>query len=194
MCYYIHSHMNYDSFLIKIFIRLKDDYRLCRVNSLLDNVREKVSKLEAVGCRRVIKEKLGARKERPNFKVILEKLRPGDTIIVTGIDQVADSLKQLSHALNRIRIAQAHIHFLDLNIDTSKTPELLEVARHFAEFDSAITRNKPPVAKRGPKRRFSDEKIREMVRMYNKGAKVTEVCVRFGVSEPSFWRFLRQCR
>jgi DNA invertase Pin-like site-specific DNA recombinase len=160
-----------------------------RVSSLFENIQIQTQKLETAGCKEIVREKLSSKKDRPNLKIILEKLRPGDFLVVTRIDRIAISLRDLSHILNKIRKAEANICFLDHDIDTCQLPAMLEVARHFAEFDNTLTQANLPASRPGPKRRFSDDQILEMLRMYENKGKVADICTRFNVSESSFWRF-----
>jgi DNA invertase Pin-like site-specific DNA recombinase len=159
-----------------------------RVSGIMENIQIQIQKLEAAGCQNVIKEKISTAKSRNSFQLILEKLSPGDIIIATSIDRITDSLQELTHLLNRINQAEAHICFLDQDIDTSKVPVLFDITRHFAEFD---TTRKAGNHRTGPKRKFNDESIREMLRMYDNRTKISKICARFSVSEPSFWRFLK---
>ena len=61
----------------------------------------------------------GIKRDRPEFERMIADLEAGDTVVVKSIDRLSRSTKDLLEIVEQIRTAQANLHILDLNIDTS---------------------------------------------------------------------------
>ena len=61
----------------------------------------------------------GMKRDRPELDRMLNELQAGDTVVVKSIDRLSRSTKDLLDIVEQIRTAQANLHILDLNIDTS---------------------------------------------------------------------------
>src|SRR5687768_16654493 len=62
-----------------------------------------VAQLEAAGAERVYKEKIsGARADRPQFKKAITALQPGDVLLVTRLDRLVRSTRDLLNVLDEI--------------------------------------------------------------------------------------------
>jgi DNA invertase Pin-like site-specific DNA recombinase len=60
--------------------------------------------LKAAGCERIFSEKKSAKsaKDRPEFKKLMRALLPGDTILVTRLDRLARSTRDLLNILHEL--------------------------------------------------------------------------------------------
>lgn len=61
----------------------------------------------------------GAKADRPELASVLRALRPGDQLVVTKLDRLARSLKDLLDLVDRIEAAGASLVVLDQAVDTS---------------------------------------------------------------------------
>ena len=61
----------------------------------------------------------GVNRDRPELVRMLNELQTDDTVVVKSIDRLSRSTKDLLEIVEQIRAAQASLHILDLNIDTS---------------------------------------------------------------------------
>ena len=61
----------------------------------------------------------GIKRDRPELERMIADLEAGDTVVVKSIDRLSRSTKDLLEIVEQIRTAQANLHILDLNIDTS---------------------------------------------------------------------------
>lgn len=160
--------------------------------NLIENPGNQVEILGTAGCDKVIREKIGDIKSRPILNNCLKNLRSGDVFIVSNIDRIAGSLRDLAHIFNRVSKAGANIYIIDQDIDTRRTPALFNMTDHFADFDNKIRLEKTDrTKKRGPKRKFSNHQIQGMFKMYDDNVKIRHICTEYEVSAPSFWRFLK---
>ncbi len=69
--------------------------------------------LRATGCRRVYEEKLsGARRDRPELARLLDNVREEDVVVVTRLDRLARSTRDLLEIAERLRDADAGLRSL----------------------------------------------------------------------------------
>jgi DNA invertase Pin-like site-specific DNA recombinase len=98
-----------------------------------------VAKLKAAGCDRVFQEKIsGARSDRKQLARLLAELDAGDTVMVTRLDRLARSTRDLLNTLAAIGAANATFRSLhDAWADTTRTHGrlILTVLGALAEFE-----------------------------------------------------------
>jgi DNA invertase Pin-like site-specific DNA recombinase len=61
------------------------------------------SELRAAGCAKVFKEKIsGAKTDRPELAKLVRRLEPGDVLVITRLDRLARSTKDLLNVLDEV--------------------------------------------------------------------------------------------
>ena len=61
------------------------------------------AELRAAGCAKVFKEKAsGAKSDRPELAKVIRRLEPGDVLVVTRLDRLARSTRDLLNVLDEI--------------------------------------------------------------------------------------------
>ena len=97
--------------------------------------------LAEAGAERVYTETAsGGRWDRPELHRMIDQLRPGDVVVVTRLDRLSRSLKDLLTILERIEAAEAGFRSLAENVDTT-TPAgrmLASMIGAFAEYERSI--------------------------------------------------------
>ena len=92
-----------------------------RVSTIQQNTDRQLETLTAYGVDRLFEEHLSGKDlNRPKLKQMLDTLREGDTVVVTSVDRIARSAKDLLNLVDHIHSQGAHFKSLDNNIDTSK--------------------------------------------------------------------------
>ena len=92
-----------------------------RVSTMQQNTDRQLETLTAYGVDRLFEEHLyGKDLNRPKLQQMLDTLREGDTVVVTSVDRIARSAKDLLNLVDHIHSQGAHFKSLDNNIDTSK--------------------------------------------------------------------------
>lgn len=96
------------------------------------------------GVRKVVEEKRSGGGARPLLEALLNKLKPGDVVVVYKIDRLARSLVDLLRILQRITDAGAQFRSLTEPLETA-TPVgrmMLQLLGAFAEFERALIRER----------------------------------------------------
>ena len=102
--------------------------------------------LEAAGCFKVFAEqKSGTRRDgRTQLQLLLECAGPGDTIMVTRIDRLARSMKDLQDIVYELKAKGVSLKATEQPIDTSNAAgkAFLDMLGVFAEFETNLRRER----------------------------------------------------
>src|ERR1700731_714084 len=104
-----------------------------------------VSALKSAGCEKIFCEKAsGGRWDRPELLRLLDQLRTDDILIVSRLDRLSRSLRDLLMIMERIKVAEAGFRSLSEAIDTTTAPGrmMMQMVGAFAEFERAILRER----------------------------------------------------
>ena len=159
--------------------------------------------LRKAGCTIVRSEKRSgtSREGRQELDTILAFLRPGDTLMVTRIDRLARSVKDLEALVEIIRERGAFLRAVMQPVDTS-TPAgmaFFQMLGVFAQFETALRKERQMegIAKaktagvyRGRKPSVPVEDVR---RLKAEGVSPTEIGRRLGIGRASVYRALEGC-
>jgi len=121
-------------------------YGYARVSTSDQDLTVQQQALHAAGCGVVRAEKAsGSRRDgRTELQVLLDFVQPGDTLVVTRIDRLARSLKDLQdivHELKGRRVAlRATEQLVDTGTATGKA--FLDMLGVFAEFETNLRRER----------------------------------------------------
>jgi DNA invertase Pin-like site-specific DNA recombinase len=113
-----------------------------RVSTYGQDLAGQVAELEAAGCAKIFREKVsGAKTNRAELARLLAKLETGDVVIVTRLDRLARSTRDLLNTLDVVSKAGAGFRSLkDAWADTT-TPHgrlMLTVLGGLAEFERSL--------------------------------------------------------
>jgi DNA invertase Pin-like site-specific DNA recombinase len=119
-------------------------YGYARVSTNGQDLASQEAELIATGCAQVFKEKVsGAKTDRAELVKVLRRLEPGDVLIVTRLDRLARSTRDLLNILASIAERKAGFRSLkDAWADTT-TPHgrlMLTVLGGLAEFERELIR------------------------------------------------------
>jgi len=117
-----------------------------RVSTPDQNPAAQVTALEAAGCTRIRTETGGATGlgNRPEPGTILEFIHPGETLVVTRIDRLARSMKDLQIIVAKLRERGANIAATEQPVDTSTAAgkAFFDMLGVFAEFETNLRRER----------------------------------------------------
>lgn len=156
--------------------------------------------LRAAGCTIVRSEKRsGTTTEgREELETVLSFLRPGDTLMVTRIDRLARSVRDLEGIVARLRERGAHLRATEQPVDTATAAgkAFLQMLAVFAEFETAIRRERQMegIAKakaagvyKGRRPSVPTQEVREL---HAQGISPTEIAKRLRIGRASVYRAL----
>lgn len=116
-----------------------------RVSTSEQDTAAQVAKLTAAGCERIFTEKeSGGRWDRPELQKMLDQLRPGDVVVITKLDRLSRSLKDLLFMLEKWNAAGVAFECLDDRIETASPAGklMLQMIGAFAEFERSLIRQR----------------------------------------------------
>jgi DNA invertase Pin-like site-specific DNA recombinase len=176
-----------------------------RVSTGDQNADSQVDALRRAGADKVFIEKFtGTKLERPELTKVFEYLREGDQLVITKLDRLGRSTKDLLGLLEQLNELNVQLRVLDQNIDTS-TPEgkfFFTIIGAVAEFERSliVSRTKDGLAAArargrvgGRKPKLSEKQQQEIRRLYEaKDKTVGEIGELFGVSRPTVYSVIQR--
>jgi DNA invertase Pin-like site-specific DNA recombinase len=160
--------------------------------------------LRAAGCEVIRAEKVTgtSRTDRTELQVLLDFLRRGDTLVVTRIDRLARSIKDLQDIVYTLKEQGVTLKAIEQPIDTRSAAgkAFLDMLGVFAEFETNLRRERQiegiAAAKsrgvyRGRKPSVNTAEIQRLRLEDKLGA--TEIARRLGVGRATVYRALANC-
>ncbi|MFC4351687.1 recombinase family protein [Fodinicurvata halophila] len=121
-------------------------YGYARVSTTEQNLDAQTAALEAAGCDLIRTEtKSGASREgREELALLLDFLRTGDELVVTRVDRLARSIRDLQEVVHQVRTKGATLRATEQPIDTSTAAgkAFLDMLGVFAEFELNIRKER----------------------------------------------------
>ena len=115
-----------------------------RVSTNGQDLAGQVAELEAAGCSKIYREKVsGAKTDRPELAKLLRAIEPGDVLIVSRLDRLARSTRDLLNVLDVVAKAGAGFRSLKDTWADTTTPHgrlMLTVLGGLAEFERELIR------------------------------------------------------
>lgn len=117
-----------------------------RTSTTDQNLDAQIAALQAAGCGMIrTEQKSGASLEgRPELRIILDFIHPGETLVVTRIDRLARSLADLQTIVARLKAKGAHLAATEQPVDTSTAAgkAFFDMLGVFAEFETNLRRER----------------------------------------------------
>jgi DNA invertase Pin-like site-specific DNA recombinase len=121
-------------------------YGYARVSTLDQDLALQLAALKAAGCAVVRAEKKsGARRDgRSELQVLLDFVQPGDTLVVTRVDRLARSLKDLQDIVHELKAKGVALRATEQPVDTGTAAgkAFLDMLGVFAEFETNLRRER----------------------------------------------------
>lgn len=178
-------------------------YGYARVSSADQDYGTQEAALKAAGCMVVRSEKVTGTKldGRAELQTLLEFLRPGDTLVVTRIDRLARSLRDLQNIVHDLKQRGVFLKATEQPIDTQTAAgkAFLDMLGVFAEFETNIRRERQlegiaaakanhPEKYRGRPKEIDAHAVRQL---NAEGVGATEISRRLGIGRATVYRALR---
>jgi DNA invertase Pin-like site-specific DNA recombinase len=172
-----------------------------RVSTREQDLTGQVAELKSAGCAKIYSEKAsGARGDRAELARVIKRLQPGDVLMVTRLDRLARSTRDLLNVLEAVKAAGAGFRSLkDAWCDTT-TPHgvlMLTVLGGLAEFERTLIKARTGEGRERAKVRgvrfgrplkLSPHQRREAIERLDAGDAVVDVARTFGVDRATLYR------
>ena len=173
-------------------------YGYARVSSEGQDLEIQVEVLKRAGCEIVRSEKVsGTSKEgRSELQNIMDFVRSGDTLVVTRIDRLARSVKDLQEIVYELRSKGVSLKATEQPIDTG-TPAgkaFLDMLGVFAEFETSLRKERQMegIAKAKVKGVYKGRKpsidFDAVTELRDKGLGATAIAKELGIGRASVYR------
>ncbi len=179
-------------------------YGYARVSTNGQALDAQVTQLEAAGCARIFREKVsGAKADRAELKKLLRSLRVGDVILVTRLDRLARSTRDLLNILALVSDRSAGFRSLsDVWADTTTAHGrlMLTVLGGLAEFERELIKSRTAEGRAravamgvrlGRRPKLNEDQRREACKRKQKGEHAALIAIDYNVSESTISRI--QC-
>src|SRR5437660_7128247 len=176
-------------------------YGYARVSTGGQDLAAQLEQLHAVGAAKVFKEKAsGARSDRPELAKVIRRLEPGDVLMVTRLDRLARSTRDLLNILDTVAKAGAGFKSLaDAWADTTTAHGrlMLTVLGGLAEFERALiiartgdgrVRAKARGVRFGRPPALTSHQRQEAIQRLAEGATQADLARTYGVSQATISR------
>ena len=173
-----------------------------RVSTDDQNLSIQKASLEADKCKIVFEEKKSGTKRagRAQLDLALKVLQEGDTLVVTRLDRLGRSLRDLANIAHEIDSIGGHLRVVEQSVDTSTSAgrAFFGMLAVFAQFETDVRRDRQAegIAKAkkagvytGGKPRISRKKVSEMIQ---EGCGPAAIARSLGVSRMSVYRIMRE--
>ena len=103
-----------------------------------NSLESQIEILKSNGAEKIFSDSFtGTKTDRPNFKKLLNKLNPGDTLMITKLDRFARSMTQGSELVNELIDKGIRVNILNIGImDNTPASKLIRnIFFSFAEFE-----------------------------------------------------------
>jgi len=158
--------------------------------------------LEAAGCKKIFAERVSSVAQRDQLEAAIDYLRDGDTLVVTKLDRLARSMRDLIATEDRIKGKGASLRILAMNLDTATaTGKLMfNVLGSVAEFERAVMleRQREGVAKAKAEGKFKGRaptaraKAHDVEAMLAAGERPADVAKKLGIGRSSVYRAMAE--
>lgn len=175
-----------------------------RISTPKQSLENQIANLKDAGCEEIFSDVIsGYNSKKPKFNELMKILRKEDTIMVTGIDRLGRSTKELSLLIDELHEREIHLIVLGYDMDTRTASGKMifnfmsmiaenERMRNLERIRQGIegARKRGKLIGRPPK--LSKDKIFRMKQLYiNKSLSVKELCLMYNITKQTMYNYLK---
>ena len=99
-----------------------------------------VRELKATGAKKIFREQISSAASRAQLEAAIDYCREGDTLVVTKLDRLARSVRDLCRIIDELKAKDAGLRILNMNFDTASPTGkmMLTILGSIAEFEREI--------------------------------------------------------
>jgi DNA invertase Pin-like site-specific DNA recombinase len=172
-----------------------------RVSTDGQTYEDQVTALRLAGAEKVYSEKIsGARSDRPQLLKAISDLASGDTLVVTRLDRLARSTRDLLNILDKVSVSGATFKSLaDVWADTTTAHGklMITILGGLAEFERSLIKSRTDVGrarakangvKFGPKHKLNPFQRQEAIQRREAGEPQSAIARSYGVDQATISR------
>jgi DNA invertase Pin-like site-specific DNA recombinase len=172
-----------------------------RVSTKEQDLSGQLTELQAAGCEKVYSEKAsGARGDRVELRKLLGRLQAGDTLLVTRLDRLARSTRDLLNVLDTVKQAGAGFRSIKdswADTTTAHGTLMLTILGGLAEFERSLIKARTGEGRERAKTKgvrfgrppaLSAHQAREARRRFDAGEAVMDIARTYGVDRATIYR------
>lgn len=171
-----------------------------------NSLEDQEKKLRSAGCDEIVLEAYtGTKMDRPKFSELLEKLEPGDTLVVCKVDRFARTLREGLVVVEDLMARGISVHILNIGLleDTPNGRLMLHMWLAFAQFErdmivertsdgKAVARENNPDYKEGRKAKEIPIEFEGCLNYVAEGnMTVVEACKELGISRSTWYKWVK---
>jgi DNA invertase Pin-like site-specific DNA recombinase len=163
-----------------------------------------ITELRSIGCEKIFQEQVSSVGNRLQLDAALEFVREGDVLVVTKLDRLARSVRDLMTIIHQLERKQVGLRILNLGMDTQTTTGklMLTILGGIAQFEREmmLERQREGVAKAKREGKYTGRKPIDttrqaaIIRMDIEGLTKAEIANQVGVGEATVYRILAKAR
>ena len=175
-------------------------YGYARVSSTDQDLTIQKEALLAAGCDNIRSEKAAgaSRNGRPELNTLMEFMRDGDVLVVTRIDRLARSIRDLQNIVHELKDKGVALRATEQPIDTSTAAgkAFLDMLGVFAEFETNLRKERQTegIAKAKARGVYSGRKatidVERVKQLKADGIGATAIAKELGIGRASVFRLL----
>jgi DNA invertase Pin-like site-specific DNA recombinase len=172
-----------------------------RVSTDDQDLRLQRATLLEVGCKRVFEEKIsGAKRDRPELARLFDQIRPEDVVVVTRLDRLARSTRDLLDIADKLKAAEAGLRSLHEPWADTTSPAgrmVLTIFAGIAEFERELILERTGSGRVAAKQRgvrfgrppkLTSDQIALAQRLVSEGTSAREAAKMLGVHAATLYR------
>ena len=159
--------------------------------------------LERNECAIIFEEKKSGsrRDDREQLGLALKVLTQGDTLVVTRLDRLGRSLRDLANIVHDIETAKAHLRVIEQSVDTATSAgrAFFGMLAVFAQFETDVRRERQAegIAKAKARGVYTGGKARiprtDVLDLHRAGQGPSAIAKTLGISRMSVYRIRKEC-
>lgn len=159
-----------------------------------------VRELQSVGCTKIFQEQVSSQGTRVQLSAAIEFAREGDVFIVTKLDRLARSMRDLIEIIDALAVKQVTVRIINLGLDT-QTPTaklILNVLGSIAQFEREmmLERQREGIARAQAEGKYkgrkpiADTKRVDVLRLNAEGLTKAAIASKLQIGEATVYRVL----
>ncbi len=158
--------------------------------------------LKKAGCeKKIYQEQVSSVDHRKQLDQALDYIRDGDTLVVTKLDRLARSVRNLVEITDTLKAKNANLQILDINLDTATATGqlMLNLLASIGQFEREmmLERQREGIAKAKAEGKYKGRaptarsKAVEVMKLHGNGLGASQIACEVGISRSSVYRIIK---